>query len=515
MARVHPKIAHKEAQKVINNESLLSDADRELVEEVRKQISDFQKTVTPTLEDLNATQQESLEIGQQLQNANFILSAVSEQRSDLADDYKPVDAVLTTIEEYIESGDLNLGNNVKTINDLIRYFGLTADNLNSNHNKLQLVERLTTLETEKQTQYEKIQEKHDQLEETSRELEEKINTYHEQLAQLETTLGVKCDVNNKFELTKISKGAKGPEFSVIFANTENGTKPFILYRGKEYEGKVRQLGAGGFGKVKLGQDYETNELVAIKVQIASNLPESVLAKEKAMLQQVGHLKGDLLRTTNQKDYIVQELHYGKELESIIKGGELSDLEALVLLNQAAAELQILHDKDLIHRDIKLENFIWDSEMSKCVLIDLAFIEKVDGDEVLRMRDEAGSQSYLSPEALEGNYSKRSDIFALGTMMNEILENHPNIHALLKDEINSLTNPNVNERAKSLHNVINKINVVHQELTKPTVASTNRPAPITTQLHESKSREKQERQNEQETKPKHDVAISRHPSNNKR
>ncbi|HRE32233.1 MAG TPA: protein kinase [Candidatus Berkiella sp.] len=199
--------------------------------------------------------------------------------------------------------------------------------------------------------------------------------------------------------------------------------------------------------------------MAIKVQSINSLPEEVLEKEKAMLHQAGHLKGTIQRPTNQKDYIVQELHYGKELESIVKGRKLSDLEALNLLKQAATELQKLHDKDLIHRDIKLENFIWDNEMAKCALIDLVFVEAVRGDEIIHMRDEAGSQSYLSPESLEGNYSKRSDIFALGNMMNEVLEKHPEIYDLLKNDLDSLTQTNVEARAKSLRNIISKIRVV--------------------------------------------------------
>ncbi|HRE32234.1 MAG TPA: hypothetical protein PLD88_09705, partial [Candidatus Berkiella sp.] len=181
-----------------------------------------------------------------------VAAIVSEQWNDLVDDYRSVDAVLSTLQDYLSSGELDLGDDIKTISDLIRYFELSSDDLNSNLNKQKLLEGITLLDTEKSTELEQLYAKQEQIDEIQRELEDRINAFHEQLTELQNQMGVKFNVNNEFALTKISKGANGPKFSVIFSNSDNGVKPYILYRGKEYERKVRQLGAGGFGKVKLG-----------------------------------------------------------------------------------------------------------------------------------------------------------------------------------------------------------------------------------------------------------------------
>ena len=475
MTRVHSKMAHKEAQKVINNQSLLSENDRQFVEKVREQVNLVQQQARPFVQSLPRLLDEHYKHEQSLINIRFAALNITEERESLVGGYSSVSKFLNGILYFMQDNILHIGGNINTLDDLTAHFNLDASDINSEANRRILIKKLIPIEKADQDRIDVLEAEADQSNKNRWELEEKIATYHAELEKLQNTLGVKFETDSNFELTKISKGKSGPEFSVIFTNTAGSIHPYILYRGKEYEGVKRQLGEGGFGKVKLAQDYLTNELVAVKVQLISHLPETVLQKEKAILQEMDHFKGSVQRS--KKDYIVQELHYGSELESLVTEGDLTDTTSVNMLKQAAIELQKMHDGNLIHRDIKLENYIWDNEMSKCVLIDFAFVEKVKDDEIIYLRDEAGSASYLSAEAAQGNYSKRSDIYAFGVLMKEVLEKHPAVYEQLKHDIDKLTKVDVEERATSLADIINKLSSLQVTQHK---SLTSRPAAITRQ-----------------------------------
>jgi serine/threonine protein kinase len=235
---------------------------------------------------------------------------------------------------------------------------------------------------------------------------------------------------------------------------DEGLMPFILYRGKKYEGTERKLGEGGFGSVKLAQDYNTNELVAVKIQNVTMLPEEVYATERDMLKTIGMFRGTVKRDEKDKDYLIQALLYGSNLEEHLESSKDST-EVLDIIVKASEQISKLHEINLIHRDIKLENFMWDPETKKMELIDFAFVQEVEGNHIRIMRDDAGSDTYKSPEVVDfGEYSKRSDLFALGVMIEEIVkDNHPKIYQEMKDDIELLKSPNVNDRPLNLKDTI--------------------------------------------------------------
>lgn len=474
MARVHPKIAQRDRDRVLNNQSLLNDSDRALVEQVRSHVNTLHQEVEPLLNDFNKTVTDILNAIQESQKTSYTHQLFNDFRRDFEEDYLDIDKLLEKLEEAISAGDVSFEGNPQSIEELREFFKLSTD---QDLNNQIMLENLVTLEAKFEAKNMELQNKQDELENHRIQVYEMLEEHRAKSMALQDHLGVKFYLDENFELTKISKGKNGPAFSVVFAKKDGEVHPFILYRGKEYEGEVRQLGQGGFGKVKLAQDYQTNELVAVKVQLSSSLPESILQQEKYMLNKAGHFKGDAQRSEQYKDYIFQSLHYGKELESLVNQGTLSDDMTIEMLKQAAMQLQKMHENNLIHRDIKLENFMWDEEMSECIIIDLAFVENVNGDEIIYRRDEAGSQSYLAPEALEGNYSKRSDIYAFGVLMNEVLEKKPELAANLKNAISTLTRENIEDRATSLKEIIDNLNTLQVQLSSKQTAQ-SRPKPLT-------------------------------------
>ena len=103
------------------------------------------------------------------------------------------------------------------------------------------------------------------------------------------------------------------------------------------------------------------------------------------------------------------------------------LQGMTLKNYLAIEvcdcLQLLHNNGIIHRDIKPENlFFTNDECLKIIDFDASRLEKCEQDHDTAI---LGTEGYAAPEQYGfGQTDRRTDIYALGVTLNEILEeNH--------------------------------------------------------------------------------------------
>lgn len=317
-------------------------------------------------------------------------------------------------------------------------------------------------------------------------------------------------------------------FSVIV--TENGT-PFLLYSGKERLGKVRALGSGFHARVKLGQNINTGEWVAIKVQkfkpdtpkntlhkLQQKNPEmlketfiSIIEREKQKEKFVSQFKeevqleeqsltgkGKLLRREYKidkeemekeelKSYIVTKLGKGIDLAVFIGNYEKEHkqhLEFSKALHIAIASLEDLHrrfhNKQIIHKDLKAENMLFNPNTQHIRIIDLGMasylgnpkdehIEVVDGEffYILDKKKDKGSLlgtiGFIAPEILKTNaFSVKSDIYAMGKMFSEQLHltkfNLPSINSVVEKMLaeNPFDRPNAMEVIHELKRIQTKI-----------------------------------------------------------
>jgi len=95
-------------------------------------------------------------------------------------------------------------------------------------------------------------------------------------------------------------------------------------------------------------------------------------------------------------------------------------EILRILLLAAKELQRIHNSNLIHRDIKFENFMYDTINDKCQLIDVAFLTSLKNKDKYTDNVQMGTDTYLAPELNQKSqaydYSKETDRYAFGMML---------------------------------------------------------------------------------------------------
>jgi serine/threonine-protein kinase len=111
---------------------------------------------------------------------------------------------------------------------------------------------------------------------------------------------------------------------------------------------------------------------------------------------------------------IEEFIDGKDLDSIIKAGNLPSQDELKLLANCVIDcIEELKLRDAVHRDIKPANIIKNNNEERAfVLIDLGLAFLVQGTNLTRNpKAIPGTRAYLAPEMFENNFRKRLDFRA--------------------------------------------------------------------------------------------------------
>lgn len=188
-----------------------------------------------------------------------------------------------------------------------------------------------------------------------------------------------------------------------------------------------RLGAGGFAEVFLAYDEDLDRQVALKVPRTDRFSELELqrfsdeARTAARLQHPGIVSVYDVGEDNGVQYIVLEYIRGRQLLHLIEHDELSFTQIGGLLTQIANALSHAHQCGFVHRDIKPQNILLDSD-------DRPFV--TDFGLAVSQRDLeipadylAGTPHYMAPEQVRGENHRidcRTDIWALGVILYRML-----------------------------------------------------------------------------------------------
>ena len=188
------------------------------------------------------------------------------------------------------------------------------------------------------------------------------------------------------------------------------------------------LGQGGMGAVYKAADREFDRAVALKVirpELASN-PE-ILARFKQELllsHKVTHRNViriyDLAEAQGMK-FITMEFIEGRDLRSLLHERKvLPPEEAVGIARQVCLALEAAHGVGIIHRDLKPQNIMVDDQ-GRVLVMDFGLARTLAGDGMTQTGAFLGTMEYMSPEqALGKELDQRSDIFALGLILYELL-----------------------------------------------------------------------------------------------
>ncbi|XP_058123954.1 uncharacterized protein LOC131293361 [Anopheles ziemanni] len=109
------------------------------------------------------------------------------------------------------------------------------------------------------------------------------------------------------------------------------------------------------------------------------------------------------------------------LQRYITVTKYTELEALQLFYEVVKVVEKLHARNIIHRDLKLNNIVLDRRTKRVVLTNF-FLGKQLINEREVLFDQRGSPAYISPDVLAGKpyKGKPSDIWALGVILYTII-----------------------------------------------------------------------------------------------
>jgi eukaryotic-like serine/threonine-protein kinase len=190
---------------------------------------------------------------------------------------------------------------------------------------------------------------------------------------------------------------------------------------------VEKIASGGMSDVYLGMDTKLNRKAAIKIlqeNYAGN--KNFVIKFKSEAQILARLNSPNIVTIydwgefKNLYFIAMEYVEGESLKDIInKKGALNPRTIANYSIQICNALEIAHNNNLIHRDIKSQNIIVTPE-GKIKVTDFG-IAKYLADDITKTINILGTAHYISPEQAQGKVLDwKTDIYSLGIVMYEML-----------------------------------------------------------------------------------------------
>jgi eukaryotic-like serine/threonine-protein kinase len=197
--------------------------------------------------------------------------------------------------------------------------------------------------------------------------------------------------------------------------------------GNRYE-ILELLGEGGMGTVYKATDRELDRTVALKVirpdmasspEILARFKQELVLSHKVTHRNVIRIY-DLGEAQGVK-FITMELIEGQNLQSLLQERtRLSLQEAVDISRQVCQALEAAHSVGIIHRDLKPQNIMIE-DTGRVVVMDFGLARTVRGNGLTQQGAFLGTIEYMSPEqALGTELDQRSDIFALGLILYELL-----------------------------------------------------------------------------------------------
>ncbi|MEA5573214.1 bifunctional serine/threonine-protein kinase/formylglycine-generating enzyme family protein [Calothrix sp. UHCC 0171] len=195
---------------------------------------------------------------------------------------------------------------------------------------------------------------------------------------------------------------------------------------------IKLLGEGGFGQTFLADDLgipiEPKPRCVVKRLKTANLKDEELewlknsfVKEAATLYNLGRLHPQIPSLSEyfqvgNEFYLVQEYIDGVELANIMTPGKkIPEVAVIQLLTEILEVLVVVHQENIIHRDIKPQNIMRRNTDGKIILIDFGAVKQImvksTGQTSLTMG--IGTLGFMPVEQIMGKPKLASDIYAVG------------------------------------------------------------------------------------------------------
>ncbi|HVY49794.1 MAG TPA: serine/threonine-protein kinase, partial [Minicystis sp.] len=178
-----------------------------------------------------------------------------------------------------------------------------------------------------------------------------------------------------------------------------------------------EAGAGGVGIVYRALDRATGERVALKLLLGGDRSgrfsreAEVLASlsHPAIVQHVGHGV-----TAGGAPWLAMEWLEGQTLAARLREQGLTIDETLALARRVAAGLAALHERGVVHRDVKPTNlFLVRGDPRDVRILDFGIVRLLGAEPFTIAGAVLGTPAYMAPEQAKGkeDIDARADVFA--------------------------------------------------------------------------------------------------------
>ena len=190
----------------------------------------------------------------------------------------------------------------------------------------------------------------------------------------------------------------------------------------------QQIGSGAFSvicKCTNKIDKKTYAVKIINKPTLVDITPDIIYNEISIHERIIHPHIIRMYSHYEDDsniYCFLEIVNGVSLYQKSRGG-LSEKGAHQIFSQAIKSIKFCHDNNIIHRDVKLENFLYDPITQIVKLCDFGWATELGSDQMLRATI-CGTYDYMAPEMIQQQaYDYSVDIWALGVLLYELIHGY--------------------------------------------------------------------------------------------
>jgi eukaryotic-like serine/threonine-protein kinase len=187
------------------------------------------------------------------------------------------------------------------------------------------------------------------------------------------------------------------------------------------------IGEGGMSRVYLASRERDDEPLVVKIlrsEITADrkslarfmeeysLVERIQSKHVARVYDHG--------TSEEHAYLVMEFFEGGDLMKRLGGKALAPTECLRLFRELMMALGDIHEKGILHRDLKPQNLMFRNDGSLAI-VDFGIAKHIDAADMTGQGEILGTPRYMSPEQVQGKaLDLRTDIYSAGVLLYQMI-----------------------------------------------------------------------------------------------